>query len=103
MKTALIITLIAPPTSIASARLFVVFEHNNFNWDRDGGFWVENRVDSNCWDIGEHGRKTSSISVGGDPGCTTFYNQRGCIGGQWVFTSSAGTVPAFLNDNILVV
>ncbi|KAF2747518.1 hypothetical protein M011DRAFT_458383 [Sporormia fimetaria CBS 119925] len=84
-------------TSTVAARVFYLYEHNDLN----GNGWQEDRPnDGTCWNIGDHGRKASSVSGVDSTGpCTTFYNQRGCTGGQWVQRGYAATVPLFLNDN----
>ncbi|KAF2746154.1 hypothetical protein M011DRAFT_478535 [Sporormia fimetaria CBS 119925] len=96
MKLALLAaTLFA---SVASARYFELYENANYG----GPFWGEYRNnDGACWDIGEGGRKASSVKeYSGTGACTTFYDKKGCAGGKWVQRGDAPTVPAFLNDNI---
>ncbi|KAF2744905.1 hypothetical protein M011DRAFT_479379 [Sporormia fimetaria CBS 119925] len=106
MKSATSIALIAlfasvPVASAGHGRRFILWEHPNFNYDHDdkGGVWVEKIWDEKCWNLGEHGRMASSISSG-DDGCAIFYNHIECKGESWIQSTSAATIPSFLDKNI---
>ncbi|KAF2747544.1 hypothetical protein M011DRAFT_477173 [Sporormia fimetaria CBS 119925] len=94
--TAIALALCA--TTTVTARRFFVWEHSGWS----GQSWIEDRPnDGRCWDMGDHGRKASSISDHQSTGtCTVFFNQRGCTGASWSNKGFAKTVPSFLNDNI---
>ncbi|KAF2747519.1 hypothetical protein M011DRAFT_467583 [Sporormia fimetaria CBS 119925] len=83
--------------SAASAREFHVYSDVNFK----GKATTEARHDKTCWNIGAHGRTARSIgNDNNEVTCTAFYNQPDCKGGQWIQTTSAGTIPSFLETNI---
>jgi hypothetical protein len=91
----LITVVCALLASTASARVFTLYSDINY-W---GDSHIETQPDNaNCWNLNGKGDTTSS--VGGDSGCTTFYQERDCRGSNWQQRGDAFTVPDFLNDHI---